>query len=114
MTKAGKLVKRVYFHPMFTSKKCTFSDGINGVIFSPATSETLLCECSALDYIKTLESYFECHTALPSSNLALNDEQCIIIKKLLSMRVLLSLDHAENMTFMKTENQTNFSIFNEE
>lgn len=116
MTKARQPIHNVCFHPMFTSHDCTFSDGINGVIFSPATSETLLCECSALDYIHTIESYFSHHTTLPAANLALNDEQSIIIEKLLNMRILITSDNVSTITFdNKHENNlTNFSVLDEE
>ncbi len=92
MTEARQLTSKVRFHPKFTTNECTFTDGNNGVIFSPATSETLLCECSILDYIKAIEADLTNHATLSTANLALSDDQRIIIEKLLHIRVLLPLN----------------------
>ncbi|OAN12982.1 hypothetical protein A3K86_15030 [Photobacterium jeanii] len=86
------------FHPRFNTKACTFSDNQNGVIFSPATSETLLCELSALAFIQRLETHLNGQSQTASFNQDTSNasglqpdfthEEQIIVQQLLNMKIL--------------------------
>ncbi len=65
---------------------CVFFSENDAVIFSPFTSETLLCERSVLDFLISLDNQ-----SVPIEEVMGEGRKCIdeIIEKLVSMRIIL-------------------------
>lgn len=67
---------------------CVFFSDNDAVIFSPFTSETLLCERSVLDFLVSLDNK---NQSVPIEEVMGEGRKCIneIIEKLVSMRIIL-------------------------
>ncbi len=47
--------EKISLHPSFSIKDCTFSSRNQGVIYSPVSGKTILCELFVIDFLNSIE-----------------------------------------------------------
>lgn len=80
---------KVQVNEAFCIDDCVFADDKKAVIFSPFTSETLLCERIVLDFLSSLIKAQGQHTTLNDLMDKRHESLNEITEKLVSMRIIL-------------------------
>lgn len=84
-----KRPERIELNGKFSIIYCTFKHQSRSVIYSPFTSESMLCDISVVELLERL-SHADCMTGEVDSYVKKRPESALgVIKELLSMQILL-------------------------